>query len=218
MGAGDLGWALFACLVVTSVELLYRNQRHPFGDRMQKAAAWWFCVVALDCAVAGLMLIGVLKSGNLGLSTIDNSPRWVIAALIGILGPLALRSPIRTAEVQGKDSGVGITFVYDRARLYALYALDERLVRLRRRDVTQMRNEWVKAGLTPAVVAHEIRAHLAAYDRLDDASRERIEAQSVTCLSFPDEDDQMEALIKLLRGERLRSLVDDFSLRAKRQN
>jgi len=213
VGTNELAWALIGCFVVTSIELLYRNQRHPFGDRMQKAAAWWFCVVALDCAVAGLMLIGLLSSGNLGVNTSHDKRGWLFAALIGVLGPLALRSPIRTSEFQGKDSGVGITFVYDRARLYALYALDERLVRLRRRDVTQMRIEWMRAGLTPSLVAHEIQTHVAEYDRMEDAARERIEAQSRTCLSIPDEDDQMEALIKLLRGERLRSLIDDFSQR-----
>ena len=215
MGVYDLGWALFGCFAVTSIELLYRNQRHPFGDRRQKAAAWWFGVVALDCVLAGLMLIGLIKTGSLGLSTTDDSPSWVVAALIGVLGPLALRSPIRKAEVQGRDSSVGITFVYDIARLYALYALDERIVRLRRRDVTQMRTEWIHAGLIPTLIAHEIRAHVAEYNRMDDMSRERIQLQSMTCLSFPDEDDQMEALIKLLRAERLGSLVDEFSLRAK---
>ena len=51
-----------AAAIVTSVELAFRNQRHPFGDRRFKASAWWLFVVLIDAIVGCLMLLGAVAA------------------------------------------------------------------------------------------------------------------------------------------------------------
>lgn len=210
----DALFAGVASLAVTTLELLYRNQRPPWGDRKSKAVGWWLAVLAIDVAVAIAMIWGLVAADVLNRKPTSQAPGWVVPALVGALGPLSLRSPIRRREIAGQESGVGITVLYDVARVSALYALDERLTRLRRRDVSQMGSRWHEAGLEPEVIAIEIREHIWDHPRLSEEQRERIESGVSTCMSFPTDIAQLEALIKLLRSERLSSLIDEFDERS----
>jgi hypothetical protein len=155
-------------------------------------------------------MVGIVVSHVVGKLPTDGSP-MVLGGVVGLTGPLALRSPVRKSEVKGRESPMGITYLYDVARLYSLYALDERMTRLRRRDVSEMRQNWITLGWTSEVVAEEVSGHLQDYSRLDDALKSRITEEVGNALTLPQEDQRIDSLIKLLRRERFRSLIDHFS-------
>jgi hypothetical protein len=203
--------ACLAACAVTNVELLYRNQRHPFHDKRMKAVGWWVSVVAIDVLIAGALVAGLIQTNLIQPPTVTNSQVWVTGFLTGLLGPLALRSPIRKKQINEQEVSVGITYVYDIVRLNALYALDERLVRLRRRDVSELRESWKAKGIDPDAIATEIRLHLDDHARLPNESKDRIIDQITNVMTLPYEDDRIDGLIKILRAERFKSLMDDFN-------
>lgn len=206
--------AATAAFLVSTVELAFRNQRHPFGDLRNKALWWWIVVAATDAAVAVLVNLGFTGAAGLPKSNAQGNP-LIAAVLVGVLGPLALRSPIRKKEVAGRETGVGITYVYDVIRLASLRALDERLVRLRRLDVDKRCATWTGAGILPEEVWVAIEAHVEEYQQLEPGAREEILSGVAVCQSFPTDAQQMESLIKLMRQNRLQSLIDEFSARAR---
>lgn len=195
---------------VTCVELAYRQQRHPFGDRRHKALAWWAAVVTIDGIISVALLLGLVATDAVAMPD-DKLNSLAKAAVLGILGPLALRSPIRKTKIDGEDEQVGITYIYDKVRYQALYALDERLVRLRRVDVRSIRVRWIAAGVQPQTVADELLRHLEEYRHLPDDIRQQAADATTAALSFPTDEAQLEAIIKILRTYRFRSLIDHFS-------
>ncbi|GAA5166878.1 hypothetical protein GCM10023321_58710 [Pseudonocardia eucalypti] len=196
---------------VTSMELIFRSQRHPFGDRKMKAVGWWLAVAALDAGVACAMLAGAVGIELVDPATVDHGNELLKALVIGGLGPLALRSPVRKTKVKDQDSTVGMTYVYDIARLYALYALDERYVRLKRNDVRKTRAHWKALGLDSRKVAAAIRRHLTDHDRLDIEKRDAITAGVANSMTLPTEDERLSALIKLINLSRFSALCDELS-------
>lgn len=207
-------WSYLACgsaaVVVTSIELACRNQRHPFGDRKFKAAGWWLAVAIIDVAVALLTLAGAVSIEILDPSVVSNSNKILQGIAVGVFGPLALRSPVRKTQVHDHDTQVGVTYVYDVARLYAAYALDDRFVQLKRRDVVAMKGAWLRRGLDSRLVAAAIQRHLNDHERLEVNQRERVVKAVENSLTLPSEDQCMIALIKLIRQERFASLVDEL--------
>ncbi len=162
---------------VTCVELSFRSQRHPFGDRRMKAVGWWVTVAALDSGIACAMLAGAVGAKLIDPASANQSNQIIQAILVGALGPLALRSPVRKAKVKEQESTIGITYIYDIARLYGMYALDERFVRLKRNDVQKTRVQWKLRGLDSRKVAVAIRRHLDDHDRLDSERRDEVTAK-----------------------------------------
>jgi hypothetical protein len=163
-----------ASAAVTSVELSYRNQRHPFGDRHFKAFLWWIVVVAVDAGVGIAVFFGVLTVKLAGQANFNAAKGIWLGIIIGVLGPLALRSPVKNSTISNKQTTVGITYVYDLIRLNALLALDERFVRLKRRDVTVRRERWQSCGIGVDEIVDEFQRHIDDYDRLPTERSEQI--------------------------------------------
>lgn len=202
--------AFVTASIATSAELSFRNQRHPFRDKRSKAVCWW-CVIAIIDGLVSLAVLAGLTASNVVSKVPSGSPPFVLGIVVGILGPLALRSPVRKSEVKGQESPVGITYVYDIVRLYSIYALDERMTRLKRRDVSDMRRKWAALGVTAEIVAGEIQAHLKDHDQLADDVKVRVAGEVENALTIPEEDQRLDMLIKIVRKERFRSLIDYFS-------
>jgi len=209
-------WSYLACVgaavVATSIELAFRNQRHPFGDKMFKAVGWWLAVAIIDAAVGLLMLAGAVGIQILDPSTVSNTNKILQGIAVGALGPLALRSPVRRTQIQDQEYQVGITYVYDVARLQATYALDERFVRLKRRDVTVKKDAWQGRGLDSSLVAAAIHRHVDDHQRLAVDQQDRVSAVTANSLTLPSEDQRMTALIKLIREARFASLIDELNM------
>ena len=211
-----MAWSYVACttaaVIVTSVELAFRNQRHPFGDKNFKAVGWWLAVSIIDAAVGLLMLAGVVGVEILDPSAVSGTNKVLQGIVVGALGPLALRSPVRRTQIHDQEAqAVGITYFYDLARLRAIYALDERFVCLKRRDVVIIKDAWRCQGLDSRLVAASLHRHLNDHPHLADDQRDRIFAAAANSLTLPGEDQCMTALIKLIRQERFSSLVDELN-------
>lgn len=198
--------------LITLVELSYRHQRHPLGDRRSKALGWWLLLALTDASIALGITFGLTEFDVVQLSPNASLPDWGKGLAIGIIGPLALRSPIRTKEIRSEDAPIGITYIYDIVRLYILFAVDERMVRLRRADVTNMRTRWMNEGLSPIEVADYLRRHIEEHPQLQQHSKEEANESVRQCLTLPAEEQQMDALIKLLRANRFSSVRDHFSV------
>lgn len=201
---------------ITLVELSCRNQRHPFGDRRSKALMWWILLVLSDVAIALLIAFGLQEFDVLQLRTDDKLPSWVQGLAVGALGPLALRSPIRTKEIRSEQAPIGITYVYDIVRLYIFFAVDERMVRLRRADVTGLRQRWMRGGTTAIEIAEYLGRHVEEHPQLQAEAKEEASEAIRKCLTLPSEEQQMDALIKLLRARRFSSVRDHFTIRVGR--
>ena len=199
--------------MVTSIELSYRNQRHPFGDRHFKAFLWWVVVVAVDAGVGVAVLFGVLTVKLAGQENFNTANGVWLGIIVGVLAPLALRSPVKNSTISNKQTTVGITYIYDLIRLNALLALDERFVRLKRRDVTIRRERWQSRGVDVQQVVNEFQRHIDDHVRLPADRREDIRRRVRIILTVPDDEAQMNGLIKLMKSERFNSLIDEFDAR-----
>lgn len=199
--------------LVTCVELSYRNQRHPFGDKHFKAVLWWAATVVIDAAVGLAVFVGVVTVKLTDQADIKAASGISLAVTIGVLGPLALRSPVKNSNISNKEAGVGITYVYDLVRLNALFALDERFVRLKRRDVMNRRERWQAQGINIEEILEELNRHIDDHTRMSADRREQIRENIRNVLTVPDEDVQMNGLIKLMKAERFNSLIDEFDER-----
>jgi hypothetical protein len=158
----------------------------------------------------GFIAVGVLRGAGLSLQYKGASP-VLVGAIVGLVGPLALRSQITTKKIAGKESPVGITYIYDVARINALYALDERMVRLRRRDVRQKRHKWLELGLDAEIVAREFIRHVDDHERIPEERRQALKDQAQAALEVRgDEGLRMDGMIKLLRRERFGALIDEL--------
>ena len=197
--------------VITVVELVCRNQRHPFGDRLNKALFWWLLLALLDAALAMAIVAGVAEADILALAPEAELPSWWQGVIIGAVGPLALRSPIRTKKIRNEDAPIGVTYVYDIARIYIFFAVDERMVRLRRSDVTDLRVRWITGGVIVADVAEYLRKHVEEHPQLSLEAKEEVSEAVGQCQTLPTEEQQMDGLIKLLRSRRFSAVRDHFT-------
>lgn len=213
-GASSYITAFGSSAIVTSVELTLRTQRHPFNDRRSKAVGWWAAIVGIDTLIGFVILFGLVKSSVIAPNLPDGTSGWLSGIVIGVLGPLALRSPVRKSKFRDTEVAVGITYIYDAVRVFSLYALDERMVRLKRKDVSQIREFWKAARLNPFDLVEELRAHLGEHERMEDDTKQRIGNELTNLLTIPGEDQQFDMLIKLMRRERLKAMMDDFSARS----
>lgn len=204
-----------AVIVVTSIELAFRYQRLPLGDDRCKAIWWWITVAIMDMIVGflvfyGFIAAGILQKYGLNINSNKNDP-LAVGAVIGLIGPLALRSQVATKKIAGKDSPVGITYVYDVVRINALYALDERMVRLKRRDVRERRYKWITLGLDAEIVAAEFLHHLDDHEHISEDRLEMLKSHISLILDVRDDESvRLDAIIKFLKKERFGALVDEL--------
>lgn len=196
---------------ITLVELAYRNQRHPFGDRKQKALLWWLSLIAIDSLLAAGIVFGLSEFEVLRIAPETVLPAWAQGLVMGALGPLALRSPIRTKEIRNEQASIGLTYIYDIVRLYIFFAVDERMVRLRRADVTDLRLRWMGGGVGVDDVADYLRKHIDDHPQLPEEAKEETREAVKQSLTLPTEEQQVDALIKLLRARRFSSVRDHFT-------
>lgn len=200
-------------VVVTCIELSYRNQRHPFGDKRLKAILWWVAIATVDAAVGIAVFFGVASVKLASDTSLKTANGVWLGIIIGVLGPLALRSPVKSSSIANKQATVGITYVYDLVRLNALFALDERFIRLKRRDVTARRMRWQSQGLSVDEIVIELNRHIDDHEHMMPDRREQIRESIRNVLTVPDEDVQINGLIKLMKAERFNSLIDEFDER-----
>ncbi|MFJ9780651.1 hypothetical protein ACIRSS_13775 [Amycolatopsis sp. NPDC101161] len=172
-------------------------------------------MVLVDYIAASLLMLGYAKVAAVDNVTKGNVSEIVAGLAVGLLGPLALRSPVKRSEVKGKSVSVGFTYLYDVARLNAVFALDERMVRLRRQDLNVIRGRWMAAGLLPAGIAEEVVRHAKEMPSIDEADKKRIGKEVASVLTLPDEEEKFNMLITILRNERFRSIIDHYNDLAK---
>lgn len=198
--------ALAAAGVVTSTVLWYKHGRNPFGDH-GVALRWWAAVVAIDGIVAALLLTGSFTLVSLGqLSGLNG---FVRALAIGILGPLAVRSPIREVNIGGKPEKVGLTKIYDRIWIFCDRRLDGQVTLLRRKDRQIVLEDVQRQGWDPAGLAQRIEEHVTELRSLTNPERESIVEQVEKALTFPTDVKCLLALIKVMLDGRLDSLVGE---------
>jgi hypothetical protein len=206
---GQMLWATAGALVVTNLELAFRSGRHPFGDSKQKALGWWLAVAFIDSCVAALLAAGITALPASVEIPQAGGGNATLPALMGVLGPLALRSPIRRAAIDDRESPIGITYLYDVVRVKALYALDDRMTWLVRSDVRRTCAQLVEAGHSPSALAKVIREHAADHRGLDGTQRDAVEASVSEVLALPPRL-QMSALIKVARKYRFKAVLDNL--------
>lgn len=168
---------------------------------------WWFGLVLLDVFVAALLLTGAFTL--LSLSALQNTPGLVRGAFLGLFGPLALRSPVRRASIGGRPEQVGITYVYDRVRIWLDRGLDERITRLRRADRNRLREEVQQHGWDAATLRARLDEHPDELKSAAPGDPERIRKAIRAAMTLPAKD-QMSALLKIALDERFTGVIDDL--------
>lgn len=193
--------AAAAAAVAASCVLLWnRHRRTPFGEK--RAIAWWVAIAALDAFAAALCLAGIFGLKVEGQSGVAR------AIVIGVLGPLALRSPVGTRRIRGRIEAVGPTLVYDLARKPMDQELDERMTRLKRKDVRKWRDALAATGWTSTIFASRLREHVADLPARDTRDVQRIEERIVAALTVPTEAGKMKALLNVALNEHFTGLLE----------
>lgn len=195
-----------AALCATSFELANKHGRHPFGDR--RALGWWFLIGLADAAIAALALAGGIASAGSGGLAALGILGWVV---IGILIPLGLRSPVRKVRVGAQLEAVGLTEYYDRFRIQCDRRLDDRITSMRRDDRLKVQAKVEANGWSADPVAALIPKHLNELRSRSATERARIEKSVTSALSFPNENERLDGLLKIMFDEGLRSLIDEIS-------
>lgn len=206
MGVLAYAAALAAAGVVTSAVLWYKHGRNPFGDH-GVALRWWVAVVAIDGIVAGLLLTGSFTMASLG--QLGGLSGFARALAIGILGPLAIRSPIREVNIGGKPEKVGLTKIYDRVWIFCDRRLDGQITLLRRKDRQVILEDVQRQGWAPPFLAQRIEEHVSELRSIAKPEEELIVGQVTKALTFPTDVKRLLALIKVMLDERLDSLVGE---------
>jgi hypothetical protein len=194
-----------AALCATSFELANKHGRHPFGDR--RAFGWWFLIGLADAVIAALALAGgIASTGTDGLAALGILG-WVV---IGVLIPLGLRSPVRKVRVGAQLEAVGLTEYYDRFRIKCDRRLDDRITSMRRDDRLKVQAKVEANGWSPDRVAALIPKHLKELRSRSATEQARIEKSVTSALSFPNENERLDGLLKIMFDEGLRSLIDEI--------
>jgi hypothetical protein len=189
-----IGAAVAAC--ISSIAIRAALGRHPFGDRRARALLLWLSVVGVDVAAFALFAGGYAAVEGVAPLRSASLVGW---ALAGAAVPLALRSPIREAEVAGTTRGVGITYVYDWVRAQLEVRLDGRLTELRRRDDRTAVQRLRANGVDFEALKGDIVEHFDEAQRLSADARIRIAAAIDTAATIEDVAQAMRALVRVAR-------------------
>lgn len=206
-GCAEILAAFVAALVATSAELRWEHDRFPVGTSAGSAFGFWALLVAIDGVVAVLAVLTVLDVQV----DVQGAEGIFRAAVVGLVGPLGLRSPVRRASVGGTQQSVGVTYVYDLLRYRVDWVLDERMTRLRRRDVAQSSNALISRGLLSKDAADLVSRHIRSRRRLTPVEMQDIQDGLEASLTLPSEDDRMEALVNVLHRHRLHGILKELS-------
>lgn len=205
MGLAIYAIAAVAAALVTSVVLWYKHGLVPVGSNEMPAAKWWLAIIALDGAVAAVLL-----SGSLALASLDqlsNFGDWARAIAIGILGPLGVRSPIREVNLGGKKEGVGITVAYDKVWHFFDRRLDGDITVYRREERKLIIEDLERVQWTPQALAAELSEYVDELSSREGEEKKAICAKVESALTLPSATKQFGALIKVMRDERLNSIL-----------
>lgn len=200
--------ALSAAAITTCTELIFRFGRSPFADRPRKAPLWWFSVIAIDVLVVGMFCLGLLAPVGVTLPDGKGASPWVAGFAAGVLLPLALRSPIRKAEIKGREVPVGFTYIYDAGRARLLYSLDDRMSWILRQDVVRLRDHWLSRNVTAEGIRNLILEHMENHPSVTPLVREEVEKSTRKACKFPEEGLQVDALIKIIKARRFIAIID----------
>jgi cysteine sulfinate desulfinase/cysteine desulfurase-like protein len=143
-----------------------------------------------------------------------NAGGVIRAAIVGLLAPLALRSPIRSAQIGGTTQPVGVTYVYDSVRYYIDSALDERMTRLRRRDTSARVATLVGCGWTSELMIGDIYKHMANRRKLRPEYEVEVRQRIESSRTLPNEGDRLEGIVNVLMTNRFVGVLDDLCSRS----
>jgi hypothetical protein len=108
-------------------------------------------------AALALVAGGYAKLGDVDLSQSGGVVAWLIA---GAVVPLAIRSPVRTTNLRGRERQVGATFIYDWVRVRLEDPLDARMSEVERSDIRDRTDKIQARGWTFEQVRREFVDHL----------------------------------------------------------
>ncbi|WP_163188656.1 hypothetical protein [Cellulosimicrobium sp. SL-1] len=199
------GSAAAAAILVTFFELYERSQAHAFSRSRWRGLTSAVMVALLDGLVAALVATGFVLPAAMAIPS--GAKGLIYGVLCGVLGPLALRSPVRKVEKGDAVESVGITYVYDRARGRLLYSYDERMAWSIRREVAALRQSLVSRGVTPHQFASEIIEHSAHHAGLTEELRAEIRTGVERSLRLRTDELRLDSLLKLARERRFVSLL-----------
>ncbi len=192
---------------ISSFLLIREHRRHPFGDARERALGWWCGLLLLDAAVAALLLTGALK---LDPSTqLDEIKGPLRALVLGVLGPLAFRSPIREKDIKHRTEGVGITFLYDVIRIAMDRRLEDRIIHLRRGDRERVYTGSQKLAWDSVSFRGRIEEHLDELRSRDKGEMEKLQASVRAAMTSDDETLRTRTLITISIREGFRALLSD---------
>ncbi|MGP0100353.1 MAG: hypothetical protein ACLPUT_01860 [Solirubrobacteraceae bacterium] len=192
---------------ISSFLLTREHRRHPFGDARQRALWWWCGLLFLDAAVAALLLTGALK---LDPSTqLDGIKGPLRAFVLGVLGPLAFRSPIREKDIKHRTEGVGITYLYDLIRIAMDRRLEDRIIHLRRSDRERVYTHCQKLAWDSVSFRGRIEEHLDELRSRDKGEMEKLYASVRAAMTSDDETLRIRTLITISISEGFRALLAD---------
>ena len=181
-----------AAAVTSTAQLLADHGRLPYGNNSLRAIGWWLLILALDGLVAVGATRGIVPIADMGTVNASGAAR---AVLVGVLAPLALRSPIRKASVAGSPEPVGVTYVYDVVRIRLEWALDERMTRLRRVDSKTAIKALADKGWTGRTLGPEIIRHVKSRRKMEPDSVSAIIQSVYSSQTLPTEPEQLEGLV-----------------------
>jgi hypothetical protein len=207
--SGDGKFLIVAAVaaVVTSFEIWQTYHQAPFRDTKFKALLWWTLVALLDAGAAAVIIL--LAPDGVGHSA---SAKAIVAwVAVGIAVPLGMRVPIWGRLGLGRIKvDPGVTLVYDIARGWLRFNVDERMSGLVRRERTRQVAQLHQDGWTPAEILALIEATVRGRVALEPADRERIIGQAQLQVGFATPAEQLGGLLTVVRQERLSTVLDQI--------
>lgn len=210
--------AMATAFLMTSFILARQNERHPFGDSRFRAIWWWLGILILDVLVALIVVFAAFGHKKIsGLTQtfpdLHGTPAAIRGAVVGVLAPLAVRSPVRTTSIRGRKEPIGFTYVYDLIRVPMEQRLDERITRLRRGDREKVMSALTSQGWDPPSLRGSIELHVDDLRLPAPEDRIRIRTSLKSAMTLPEEPKQMLALVKVMLAEHFTGLVDECKKR-----
>lgn len=201
--AGPIAGVLVAVLI-SNLSLHSGFRRRPFGDRRAKALFLWITVVLVDVGAFAAFAAGYGVVEGLEDPDLSGIVGWVLA---GAAVPLALRSPVREAEIGGTKRPVGLTYVYDWIRAQFEIPLDARLTELRRSDERATAERLANKGYSFDQVKAELEEHLDQAQRFSDEDKVGLKNKiaSVETLAPPK---NLRGLVKIAQEARAGALIE----------
>lgn len=208
MGVTAFAIAVAVAVLFTSFQLWRSYQRLPFGDEKNKAVGWWLFVVTVDGVVAALAVAGAFTVSGLDQGGLEGVARPVV---VGLLAPLALRSPVWRAQIKGQVRDVGLTYVYDVVRIGGLQALDDRIANLRRTARKALVDQLLFCGWTPTAVRGRIERHLNDLPNWDPREVAEIRRRLRGLAALAEDRTRLDGLLALLQEKGLTGLIDGMA-------